>query len=84
MVELGIVDVQLISEEGVTLLGHVDEPVARGLHERGAGLLGEPVSGVMTAEVHSCTPDVSVTVLWTRTSSASVRTDGLISALATW
>jgi CBS domain-containing protein len=34
--------------------------VARGLHEHGAGLLAEPVSSVMTAEVHTCPPTASV------------------------
>lgn len=51
----------VVSSDGRRVEGIVSErDVARGLHERGAGLLGDPVSGVMTAEVHSCRPDVSV------------------------
>ena len=54
----------VVSADGRSIDGILSErDIARGLHERGAGLLGEPVSGVMTAEVHSCTPDVSVTDL---------------------
>lgn len=54
----------VVSSDGRSIDGILSErDIARGLHERGAGLLGEPVSGVMTAEVHSCTPDVSVTDL---------------------
>lgn len=54
----------VVSGDGRSIDGILSErDIARGLHERGAGLLGEPVSGVMTAEVHSCTPDVSVTDL---------------------
>ena len=54
----------VVSADGRSIDGILSErDIARGLHERGAGLLGEPVSGVMTAEVHSCTPDASVTDL---------------------
>jgi CBS domain-containing protein len=51
----------VVSSDGRRVEGIISErDVARGLHEHGAGLLGDPVSGVMTAEVHSCRPDVSV------------------------
>jgi len=30
------------------------------LHTHGAGLLAEPVSSVMTAQVHTCSPQMSV------------------------
>ena len=33
---------------------------ARGLHTHGAALLAEPVSSVMTAQVHTCRPNASV------------------------
>lgn len=51
----------VVSSDGRRVEGIVSErDVARGLHERGAVLLTEPVSGVMTAEVHTCGPDASV------------------------
>ena len=51
----------VVSSDGRRIDGIVSErDVARGLHERGAGLLTEPVSGVMTAQVHTCPPDASV------------------------
>jgi CBS domain-containing protein len=51
----------VVSPDGRSVEGIVSErDVARGLHERGAALLTEPVSAVMTAEVHTCRPDASV------------------------
>jgi CBS domain-containing protein len=51
----------VVSSDGRHIDGIVSErDVARGLHEHGAGLLAEPVSSVMTAEVHTCTPHMSV------------------------
>jgi CBS domain-containing protein len=51
----------VVSADGKRIDGIVSErDVARGLHERGAGLLADPVSSVMTAEVHTCRPDTSV------------------------
>jgi CBS domain-containing protein len=51
----------VVSSDGVRVEGILSErDVARGLHEHGAGLLADPVSGVMTAEVHSCRPDAGV------------------------
>ena len=51
----------VVSSDGRRIDGIVSErDVARGLHERGAGLLAEPVSSVMTPEVHTCPPDASV------------------------
>ena len=47
----------VVSSDGEQVDGIVSErDVARGLHEHGAGLLTEPVSSVMTAEVHTCSP----------------------------
>ena len=51
----------VVSADGRHVEGIVSErDVARGLHEHGAGLLAEPVSSLMTAEVHTCTPSSSV------------------------
>ena len=51
----------VVSSDGRHVEGIVSErDVARGLHSHGAGLLAEPVSGLMTAEVHTCTPTSSV------------------------
>jgi CBS domain-containing protein len=51
----------VVSADGRHIDGIVSErDVARGLHEHGAGLLAEPVSSVMTAEVHTCSLHMSV------------------------
>ncbi len=51
----------VVSSDGRRIDGIVSErDVARGLHDRGAGLLADPVASVMTAEVHTCTPHASV------------------------
>ena len=51
----------VVSSDGRHIDGIVSErDVARGLHEHGAGLLAEPVSSVMTAEVHTCSLHMSV------------------------
>jgi CBS domain-containing protein len=51
----------VVSADGRRVDGIVSErDVARGLHERGAGLLADPVSSVMTAQVHTCSPHASV------------------------
>jgi CBS domain-containing protein len=51
----------VVSSDGQRVEGIVSErDVARGLHERGAGLLAEPVSSLMTAQVHTCPPTASV------------------------
>jgi len=54
----------VVSADGRAIDGILSErDVARGLHERGAGLLGDPISSVMTPEVHTCTPHVQLTDL---------------------
>jgi CBS domain-containing protein len=54
----------VVSADGKRIDGIVSErDVARGLHERGAALLADPVSSVMTAEVQTCRPDAGVTEL---------------------
>jgi CBS domain-containing protein len=51
----------VVSSDGRRVEGILSErDIARGLHERGAVLLTEPVSGVMTGEVHTCRPDASL------------------------
>jgi CBS domain-containing protein len=51
----------VVSTDGRAVEGIVSErDVARGLHERGAALLADPVSAVMTAEVRTCGLDASV------------------------
>jgi CBS domain-containing protein len=51
----------VVSSDGRRIDGILSErDVARGLHTRGAGLLAEPVSAVMTEQVHTCSPHASV------------------------
>jgi CBS domain-containing protein len=51
----------VVSADGRHIDGILSErDVARGLNDRGAGLLTEPVSAVMTADVRTCTPQASV------------------------
>jgi CBS domain-containing protein len=54
----------VVSGDGRRIDGILSErDIARGLHERGAELLTQPVSGVMTGEVHTCVPGATVTEL---------------------
>jgi len=51
----------VVSADGRSVDGIVSErDVVRALHERGAGLLTDPVSSVMTADVHTCPPGSGV------------------------
>jgi CBS domain-containing protein len=51
----------VVSADGRRIDGILSErDIARGLHERGGALLDDPVSSVMTAEVHTCVPSVGV------------------------
>ena len=51
----------VVSGDGQRIDGILSErDIARGLHQRGASVLDEPVSGVMTAEVHTCVPTAGV------------------------
>ncbi|GII54097.1 histidine kinase [Planotetraspora thailandica] len=51
----------VVSQDGVTIEGIVSErDVVRRLHEQGAGVLGLPVSSIMTADVRTCAPDANV------------------------
>ena len=54
----------VVSSDGRRVEGIVSErDVARGLNERGAELLTQPVSTLMTVEVHTCPPAARVTDL---------------------
>ena len=51
----------VVSSDGRRVEGILSErDVARGLHERGAALLTDTVSSVMTSEVHTCPSDANV------------------------
>jgi CBS domain-containing protein len=51
----------VVSSDGQRVEGIVSErDIVRGLHSHGAGLLTEPVSSVMTAEVRTCSLHASV------------------------
>ncbi|WP_377645016.1 CBS domain-containing protein [Oryzobacter terrae] len=48
----------VVSDDGGSVNGIVSErDIVRHLHTDGAGLLGAPVSQIMTAEVHTCSLD---------------------------
>jgi CBS domain-containing protein len=54
----------VVSSDGRRVEGIVSErDVARGLNDRGAELLTDPVSSLMTAQVHTCPPHARVTDL---------------------
>jgi CBS domain-containing protein len=54
----------VVSADGKRVEGIMSErDVARGLHQRGADLLDDPVSSLMTADVHTCPPGARVTDL---------------------
>ncbi|MGK5110659.1 MULTISPECIES: CBS domain-containing protein [unclassified Geodermatophilus] len=51
----------VVSGDGKTVEGIVSErDVVRALHDRGAELLTDPVSSLMTADVHTCVPSSGV------------------------
>ena len=48
----------VVSDDGQTIAGIVSErDVVRHLQKRGAAVLDEPVSSIMTVEVQTCSPD---------------------------
>ena len=54
----------VVTADGEHVDGVVSErDVARGLHARGVDVVGDLVSTLMTAEVHTCTPGTAVTDL---------------------
>jgi len=64
----------VVSEDGRTVLGVLSErDIVRGLAESGAGLLQEPVGGVMTRRVHSCAPDDAVEDLMSMMTQRRIR-----------
>ena len=51
----------VVTPDGEHIAGIVSErDIVRALHHRGTTILSEPVSTVMTADVHTCSPDASV------------------------
>ena len=51
----------VLSADGTTVAGIISErDIARALHERGEGILEEPVSAIATSDVHTCHPDESL------------------------
>ncbi|TKJ20006.1 CBS domain-containing protein [Blastococcus sp. CCUG 61487] len=64
----------VVSPDGRRIEGIVSErDVARELHARGASLLTDPVSSVMTADVHTCPPEARVDDLARTMTDARVR-----------
>ncbi|MFZ0159381.1 MAG: CBS domain-containing protein [Kineosporiaceae bacterium] len=54
----------VVSPDGTEVVGIVSErDVVRRLQSEGAALLGHPIRSIMTAEVHTCTPDTTVAEL---------------------
>jgi CBS domain-containing protein len=54
----------VVSSDGRRVEGIVSErDIARGLHERGAELLTDPVASLMTPQVHTCSSDSDVHAL---------------------
>lgn len=52
----------VVSADGASLDGIVTErDIVRALHERGATLLDQAVSAIMTTDVHTCTRDTDLT-----------------------
>ena len=57
----------LVIEEDGRMAGILSErDIVRGIAERGADVLAEPVSNLMTREVQTCTPEASVDQLMDR------------------
>ncbi|MFI1916716.1 CBS domain-containing protein [Nocardia sp. NPDC020380] len=54
----------IVSPDGADMAGIVSErDIVRRLHRDGAGILDSPVSSIMTAAVHTCSPDDHVETL---------------------
>ncbi|MGI8532193.1 MAG: CBS domain-containing protein [Geodermatophilaceae bacterium] len=54
----------VVSSDGARVEGIVSErDVVRRLHESGADLLSAPIATIMTAEVHTCSPEDSIDAL---------------------
>jgi CBS domain-containing protein len=64
----------VVSADGTTVAGIVSErDIVRRLAERGAGLLQEPVSGIMQTSVHTCAGDDTVDHLMHRMTEHRIR-----------
>lgn len=64
----------VVSDDGEGVHGIVSErDVVRHLHTDGAGLLEAPVRQIMTAEVHTCTPDDSLEDMASRMTDRRIR-----------
>jgi CBS domain-containing protein len=51
----------VVSEDGATVAGIVSErDVVRHLHRKGAAVLEQPISAIMTAEVQTCGPEEGI------------------------
>jgi CBS domain-containing protein len=64
----------VVSDDGEGVHGIVSErDVVRHLHTDGAGLLEAPVRQIMTAEVHTCTPEDSLEDMASRMTDRRIR-----------
>ncbi|MBB5916433.1 CBS domain-containing protein [Nocardia transvalensis] len=64
----------VVSADGLALDGIVSErDVVRRLHTEGAALLDQPVAAIMTAVVHTCSPDDRVESLRTTMTEHRIR-----------
>jgi CBS domain-containing protein len=64
----------VVSDDGEGVHGIVSErDVVRHLHTDGAGLLDAPVRQIMTAEVHTCTPEDSLEDMASRMTDRRIR-----------
>ncbi len=64
----------VVSDDGEGVQGIVSErDVVRHLHTDGAGLLEAPVRQIMTAEVHTCTPEDSLEDMASRMTDRRIR-----------
>ncbi|MGL5930250.1 MAG: CBS domain-containing protein [Dermatophilaceae bacterium] len=77
----------VVSADGAAVGGIVSErDIVRHLHTDGAGLLDAPVSQIMTAEVHTCTPDDALDALESQMTDRRIRhvpvvVDGALQAI---
>lgn len=69
--QIGAVVVLDSDRQVVGIVGERD--VVRGLAERGAAVLGQPVSALMTSEVHTCTPEDEIHALAQRMTELRIR-----------
>ncbi|MER7206178.1 CBS domain-containing protein [Streptosporangium sp. NPDC000239] len=77
----------VVSEDGFSIVGIVSErDIVRRLHEHGPGVLGAPVSSIMTTEVRTCSPDANAddlrqTMTTHRIRHVPVVTDGRLTGI---